>query len=93
MTGDRWDTSEHRDDEPRRQRPDGRTYGPWHDVTMMMDGAAAKAIAAGVDVSYYEADGNIHGFATYRRAIPSSQGDLDQIMALARTYLGTRPVQ
>ena len=54
---------------------------------------AAKAIAAGVDVSYYEADGNIHGFATYRRAIPSSQGDLDQIMALARTYLGTRPAQ
>ena len=46
MTGDRWDTSEHHDDEPRRRRPNGRTYGPWHDVTMMMDGAAAKAVAA-----------------------------------------------
>ena len=54
---------------------------------------AAKAIAAGVDVSYYEADGNVHGFATYRRAIPSSQGDLDQILALARTHLGTSPVE
>ncbi len=37
--------------------------------------AAALALA-GVAVTYQEAAGNIHGFATLRRAIPSSQGDI-----------------
>ncbi len=45
MTGDRWDTSAHRDDDPCRRRPGGQPYGPWHDVTMVVDGAAAKALA------------------------------------------------
>ncbi len=45
MTGDRWDTSEHRDDDPCRRRPGGQPYGPWHDATMVVDGAAAKALA------------------------------------------------
>ncbi|MDP3675721.1 MAG: alpha/beta hydrolase [Novosphingobium sp.] len=48
---------------------------------------AAKLIAAGVPVAYYEAAGTVHGFATYRKAIPSAQGDLDRIMALARAML------
>lgn len=37
---------------------------------------AAALVAAGVPVTYREAVGNIHGFATLRRAIPSSQGDI-----------------
>ena len=48
---------------------------------------AAKLAESGVPVSYYEAAGNIHGFATYRKAIPSSQKDLDQILALAKVML------
>jgi acetyl esterase len=48
---------------------------------------AAKLVQAGVPVSFYEADGNIHGFATFRKAIPSAQGDLDRIMAMARAML------
>ncbi|WP_243455582.1 phospholipase D-like domain-containing protein [Sphingosinicella sp. BN140058] len=45
MTATRWDTSEHRTDDPRRKRPTtGRLYGPWHDATMAVDGAAAKAL-------------------------------------------------
>ena len=28
MTSDRWDTREHRDNEPRRRSPDGKPYGP-----------------------------------------------------------------
>jgi phosphatidylserine/phosphatidylglycerophosphate/cardiolipin synthase-like enzyme len=45
MTGSRWDTREHKDDDPRRRRPTtGRRYGPWHDSTMAVDGAAAKAL-------------------------------------------------
>lgn len=44
MTGDRWDTREHRDEDPRRQRPDGRRHGPWHDASTVLDGDAAKAL-------------------------------------------------
>lgn len=44
MTGDRWDTREHRDDDPRRKRPTGRKYGPWHDATSALDGPAAAAL-------------------------------------------------
>lgn len=45
MTGDRWDTRAHADNDPRRRRPRGQRYGPWHDATMLVDGAAAKALA------------------------------------------------
>ncbi|MEV0431681.1 phospholipase D-like domain-containing protein [Nocardia sp. NPDC050413] len=44
MTVDRWDTSDHRDDNAYRTAPNGRRYGPWHDATTAVDGAAAKAI-------------------------------------------------
>ena len=45
MTATRWDTREHRDDDNRRKRPTtGRSYQPWHDATMAVDGAAAKAL-------------------------------------------------
>lgn len=49
---------------------------------------AAKLLAAGVPTNYYEAQGNIHGFATFRKAIPSAQGDLDLILAMAKAMLG-----
>ncbi len=45
MSTARWDTSEHADDEPRRRLPHGRAYTPWHDATMLLDGAAAGALA------------------------------------------------
>ncbi len=48
---------------------------------------AAKLAQAGVPVSFYEAAGNIHGFATYRKAIPSSQGDVNAILAMAKAML------
>ena len=45
MTATRWDTREHLDGDPRRKRPTtGRSYGPWHDATMAVDGAAARAL-------------------------------------------------
>ena len=48
---------------------------------------AAKLIQAGVPVSFYEAEGSVHGFATFRQGIASAQSDLDKIMALARAML------
>ena len=45
MTATRWDTREHRDGDRRRKRPTtGRHYKPWHDSTMAVDGAAARAL-------------------------------------------------
>lgn len=46
--------------------------------------AAALALE-GVPVTYQEARGNIHGFATLRRAIPSSQQDVAVFLAAVRT--------
>jgi len=45
MSSARWDTPEHADDDPRRVLPNGKPYTPWHDVTMLMDGAVAGALA------------------------------------------------
>ncbi|RMC37324.1 phospholipase D-like domain-containing protein [Paracoccus alkanivorans] len=44
MTTERWDTREHRDDDPRRTGPGGKPHGPWHDATSAFDGKAARAM-------------------------------------------------
>ncbi len=41
----RWDTSDHRARNDRRVDPAGEPYRPFHDVQMMVDGAAARALA------------------------------------------------
>lgn len=45
MTGDRWDTRKHRHKDPRRKRPSGRPYKPWHDATTALEGPVASALA------------------------------------------------
>ncbi|KAA1188382.1 hypothetical protein F0M18_17950 [Pseudohalioglobus sediminis] len=40
----RWDTREHRANDPRRVDPDGNTYPPFHDVNMTVSGDAARAL-------------------------------------------------
>ncbi|MDH3016883.1 phospholipase D-like domain-containing protein [Gordonia alkanivorans] len=54
MTVDRWDTSEHLSHNDFRRDPDGEPHGPWHDVTVALDGDAARAVA-GVAVDRWEA--------------------------------------
>lgn len=45
MTASRWDTREHKDGDERRRRPTtNRSYCPWHDATMAVDGDAARAL-------------------------------------------------
>lgn len=44
MTVDRWDTPDHPDRSKYRREPSGKRYGPWHDVTTAVDGAAARAL-------------------------------------------------
>lgn len=45
LTVRRWDTSEHKATNQARVDPAGRPYRPFHDVQMMVDGAAARALA------------------------------------------------
>ncbi|MBA4160509.1 MAG: phospholipase [Novosphingobium sp.] len=46
MTSDRWDTPEHLEQDPRRRKPYGtKLYGPWHDLTMLVEGEAAAALS------------------------------------------------
>jgi phosphatidylserine/phosphatidylglycerophosphate/cardiolipin synthase-like enzyme len=44
MTANRWDTREHRDDDPRRIQPDGRPAPPWHDAAWAVEGDLAAAL-------------------------------------------------
>lgn len=44
MTSGRWDTRDHKDDEPERCLPGGERYDPWHDATSAFDGDAARAM-------------------------------------------------
>lgn len=41
----RWDTCEHRFDDPHRVDPAGEPYRPFHDVQAVVDGEAARALA------------------------------------------------
>jgi len=44
LTRIRWDTPEHRPDDPRRIEADGRSYEPFHDIQMIVAGEAAAAL-------------------------------------------------
>ncbi|MDE2564080.1 MAG: phospholipase [Sphingomonadales bacterium] len=44
MAGNRWDTPLHRERDPRRRKPNGRLYGPWHDCAMLVEGEAARML-------------------------------------------------
>jgi phosphatidylserine/phosphatidylglycerophosphate/cardiolipin synthase-like enzyme len=45
LTVRRWDTQRHDADDPARLNPEGAPYGPVHDLQMVVDGAAARAVA------------------------------------------------
>ncbi len=48
---------------------------------------AGKLATAGCDVSFIELAGTIHGFASFRKAIPSAGDDLARILNLSRALL------
>ena len=58
MTSNRWDTSDHLDDDPRRTMPNGTPYGPWHDSTMALQGPAAAALGELARERWREAGGH-----------------------------------
>jgi phosphatidylserine/phosphatidylglycerophosphate/cardiolipin synthase-like enzyme/uncharacterized membrane protein YdjX (TVP38/TMEM64 family) len=42
----RWDTPEHKPEDPRRIDPDGKAYPPFHDMMMLVEGDAAARLGA-----------------------------------------------
>ncbi len=44
VTSGRWDTRNHEDEDPRRVLPDGKIAEPWHDMSLVLDGPAAKRL-------------------------------------------------
>ncbi|MEJ2165293.1 MAG: VTT domain-containing protein [Desulfobacterales bacterium] len=44
LTKNRWDTPQHRLNDPRRKDPDGKLYPPFHDIQMIVEGEAASAL-------------------------------------------------
>ncbi len=44
ITGARWDTRAHIDDDPGRRLPNGKPYQPWHDATSALQGPVASAL-------------------------------------------------
>jgi len=69
LTKCRWDTAQHIPDDPRRVDPAGNPYGPFHDVQMAVDGAAAAALGELVRERWRR--------ATEKPVIPAAQGEHD----------------
>ncbi|HVL72904.1 MAG TPA: phospholipase D-like domain-containing protein [Beijerinckiaceae bacterium] len=57
LTIERWDTADHRAGDPRRVNPDGKPYGPVHDIHMAVDGPVAQALAELTRERWWKATG------------------------------------
>ncbi|MDB5807904.1 MAG: hypothetical protein JWN94_26 [Betaproteobacteria bacterium] len=57
LTRRRWDTREHRANDPRRIDPDGRPYAPFHDAQAMVDGDVARAVGELARERWFRATG------------------------------------
>jgi phospholipase D1/2 len=99
LTMRRWDTSEHIALDPRRRDPDGIPYAPFHDIQMVVDGGAARALGGLVRERWRRATGQ-------RPKVPHDGGERwperlrvdlrDAAVAIARTepaHAGRREVR
>ena len=57
LTVERWDTPRHGANDPLRLTPDGSPYAPVHDLQMVVDGAAAQAVAELARIRWRNATG------------------------------------
>lgn len=95
VTVNRWDTPEHRPDDPRRRLPSGDTYSPFHDIQVALDGPAARALGELAKARWKGATGE--ELPTEVGRVPWPDGlsaDLTEVdVAIARTLpaQGERP--
>lgn len=89
MTSERWDTPAHLHEDPRRRGPTGRLYAPWHDVTMMVEGEAARALGELGRMRWRRAGGKAFGPCAPRDGTPWPErlraGFRDVEIGIART--------
>lgn len=57
ITAGRWDTREHRVDDPRRGLADGKPAPPWHDLALIMEGEIARTLGELADQRWRNAGG------------------------------------
>ena len=57
MTDKRWDTRDHLEVDPRRRSVGRGVHGPWHDLTMMMEGEIAGALSEVAHDRWFRAGG------------------------------------
>jgi phosphatidylserine/phosphatidylglycerophosphate/cardiolipin synthase-like enzyme/uncharacterized membrane protein YdjX (TVP38/TMEM64 family) len=89
LSNSRWDTPEHRSEDPRRKDPDGKAYGPVHDFQVAVSGEAAATLSELFRDRWKQATGNRIDFKDDKSAYPWPETltpDLTDItVALART--------
>ena len=87
LTTNRWDTPEHKPDDPRRKDPDGKKYGPIHDVQMMVEGEAASILGELARERWWNATKEKVEPSPYNDVWPAKrQPDFENIeIAIART--------
>lgn len=87
LTLRRWDTPEHNPHEPARVDASDRTYPPFHDVQMMVDGEAAHALAMLARRRWCRAKGTEPAFAPVGDPWPKDvQADFTDVrIGIART--------
>ena len=104
LTRSRWDTREHAARQPLRRDANGQAYPPFHDVQVMFDGAAARAIGELVRERWLRANGRRVAVATAQMQQSSHdpwpdgwQPDVEDVdLAICRTepeHAGRTPVQ
>lgn len=85
----RWDTEDHIPDDSRRRDPDGEPYPPFHDMQIMIEGPAARAIGDIARDRWKRATGNeLKKCETASSPWPGkTDADLKRIpLSIARTY-------
>jgi phospholipase D1/2 len=93
LTRARWDTPEHRAEDPHRTNPDGSPSLPFHDVQMAVDGAAAARIGELARERWRRATGKTLRRRTRRETgdpwPPSLKPDIEDVkIGIARTEPG-----
>lgn len=87
LTAKRWDTTEHRVDDPRRKHPSGTPYEPVHDMQVALAGAAARLAG---DIArrrwLFATDEALPPLALSERRIDWPEADMTDVeVALVRT--------
>jgi phosphatidylserine/phosphatidylglycerophosphate/cardiolipin synthase-like enzyme len=98
MTSDRWDTPEHLEADPRRRKPYGtKLYGPWHDLTMLVEGEAAAALGELGRARWLQAGGSpmlpctAQGETSWPKRLEAEFRDVEVGIARTRTAWGGLP--